>query len=215
MKIAQIIILPLTVLTLSSVFLSGYKVNSTATTSVSKTLQVSSSMPLAQNPSNEKPLPTEKNPPGDIPDTQAFVTYTSKSGGYHLEVPEGWARQVNGSNVSFMDKFNGVQVRVTNQTTAPNANTAKTKQIAELEKSNRAVKVVSVKDVRLPSGKAVSIEYTSNSEPDAVTGKQIRLENNNYLFYKNGKLATLRLFAPQGADNVDQWQRMSRSFRWS
>ena len=34
------------------------------------------------------------------------------------------------------------------------------------------------------------------------------------LFWKDGKLATLRLYAPYGADNVDQWRLMSRSFRW-
>lgn len=34
---------------------------------------------------------TETNPPGDIPDTQAFVDYSSTAG-YGVKVPEGWAR---------------------------------------------------------------------------------------------------------------------------
>ena len=29
---------------------------------------------------------------GDIPDNQVFVTFTSPTGGYQLQVPEGWAR---------------------------------------------------------------------------------------------------------------------------
>jgi hypothetical protein len=68
--------------------------------------------------------------------------------------------------------------------------------------------------VPLPAGPVVQLDYTSNSEPDPVTSKQVRLENNAYLFYKNGKLATLTLWAPLGADNVDQWQQMAQSFRW-
>lgn len=205
-------IIPITVLTLGVVFLVGWGTSNNATTAS----PVSSSTQLSQNPSpnGEPAVAPEKNPPGDIPDTQAFVAYTSQAGGYQLEVPEGWARQINGANVSFIDKFNGVQVTVTNSIAAPTAKTTKTTQIPELEKTSRSVKVVNVKDVQLPSGKGVVIAYTSNSQPNQVTGKQIRLENNSYLFFKNGKLATLRLFAPQGADNVDQWQRISRSFKW-
>ena len=39
-------------------------------------------------------------------------------------------------------------------------------------------------------------------------------DNGKGSFYKNGKLAVLTLWAPLGADNVDQWQRMSQSFKW-
>jgi hypothetical protein len=35
-----------------------------------------------------------------------------------------------------------------------------------------------------------------------------------YVFYKNGKEAMLTVWAPLGADNVDQWNRMAKSFRW-
>jgi hypothetical protein len=61
----------------------------------------------------------------------------------------------------------------------------------------------------------VLIVYTSNSDPNAVTDKQIRLENNRYLFYRAGHEAALTLSAPAGADNVDQWQLMANSFRWN
>jgi hypothetical protein len=86
--------------------------------------------------------------------------------------------------------------------------------VADLQRSGRAVQVNSVQAVQLPAGAAVQVDYASNSDPDPVTGKQVRLENNAYLFYNNGKLATLTLWAPQGADNVDQWQQMAQSFRW-
>jgi hypothetical protein len=42
----------------------------------------------------------------------------------------------------------------------------------------------------------------------------VRLENNRYLFFKNGKIAALTLSAPIGADNVDQWARIAKSFKW-
>ena len=34
------------------------------------------------------------------------------------------------------------------------------------------------------------------------------------LFFKDGKLATLDMAAPQGADNVDDWSLMANSFLW-
>ncbi|WP_088188480.1 PsbP-related protein [Desulfosporosinus sp. FKA] len=163
---------------------------------------------------SEKPVAPEKNPTGDIPDTQAFVKYTSSSGGYDLVVPEGWGRTIKGSNVLFQDKLNGVQVVVSQEPSQPTVASVNKNQAAELQKTGRAVSIKSVKQVHLSSGTAILMTYDSNSDPDPVTGKQVRLENNRYLFYKNGKLAALTLWAPQGADNVDQWNRMSASFTW-
>ncbi len=167
----------------------------------------------------EIPLAPETNPPGDIPDTQAFVNYTSNAGGYELDTPEGWARTENGTDVSFADKLDGVMISITDTASAPTAGSVRTGWATALQQSGRAVQIGAVKDVTLPSGPAVLVEYTSNSEPNAVTGKQVRLENNAYLFYKvvspgKGKLGVLTVWAPLGADNVDQWKRMSESFKW-
>ena len=129
-------------------------------------------------------------------------------------MPEGWARTDNGGDVRFVNKLDGVQVVVTSASAAPTAASAQAAQVADLQHSGRAVQVTKVQDVQLPAGSAVMVAYTSNSDPDPVTNKQVRLENNAYLFYKDGKLATLTLWAPLGADNVDQWQLMARSFRW-
>lgn len=153
---------------------------------------------------------TEKNPPGDIPDDQVFVSYKSSAGGYSLKVPEGWARSEKGSDVDFVDKFDGVAVAVTSATAAPAAKDA----VAQIEKPEKAVHVVGTKEVRLPAGPALLIKYESDSDINATTNKRIRLENEAYLFYKDGKLATLTLWAPKGADNADQWKMMSESFRW-
>lgn len=162
----------------------------------------------------EQPVAPETNPAGDIPDNQVFVTFTAPTGGYSLQVPEGWARTDNGADVRFVSKLDGVQVAMTNASAAPTTASAQAAQVPELQRSGRAVQVSKVQDVQLPAGPAVMVEYASNSDPDPVTNKQVRLENNAYLFYHNGKLATLTLWAPLGADNVDQWQQMAQSFRW-
>jgi hypothetical protein len=163
----------------------------------------------------EKPLAPEQNPPGDIPDSQVFVKYNSPVGGYELQVPEGWGRTVNGANVSFVDKFDGVQVSVTKIAEVPTVASVKSQQAVELQKNGRAVRITDLKEMKMAKETAILIAYEANSAPDPVTGKQIRLENQAYLFYKNGKLATLTLWAPLGADNVDQWRLITNSFgRW-
>jgi hypothetical protein len=58
------------------------------------------------------------------------------------------------------------------------------------------------------------IKYESESEANPVTNKRIHLEDEAYVFYKNGKMAILTVWAPAGADNADQWKLISESFRW-
>ncbi len=161
----------------------------------------------------EQPVAPEANPPGDIPDSQVFVAYTSQLG-FLLSVPEGWARTDRADGAQFADKYDTVDISVASAPNQPTVQTVRASDVGVLEKTGRAVKIVSVKSVTLPAGKAVLIRYASNSAPNTVTGKQIRLENDRYLFFKAGRLATLDLSAPAGADNVDQWKLMSESFRW-
>ena len=162
----------------------------------------------------ERPVAPETNPVGDIPDSQAFVTYAAAPGGYALEVPEGWARSTDGASVRFVNKLDGLSVSVAPASAAPTAATARDHEAAALTQAGRAVTLGELADVTLPGGQALRVSATANSEPDPVTSKQVRLEQQSYLFFHNGTLATLTLWAPQGADNVDQWQRIAGSFRW-
>jgi hypothetical protein len=164
--------------------------------------------------SSETAVAPEVSPPGDIPDTQAFVKYTNSAGGYQVEVPEGWARTESGADVTFVSKFDGVSVAITPASTAPTAASARTNEAKQIQSQGHAVTITSVSEASLPAGKAIVIKHGSNSDPNPVTNKRVRLENIAYIFYKNGKEATLTVWAPQGADNVDQWNRISRSFRW-
>jgi hypothetical protein len=162
----------------------------------------------------QKVLAFQGSAPGDSPDLQVFVIFRSHTGGYELQVPQGWARTTRGPDVRFTSALDGVEVTVTSAPAAPTVASARTKEVVALEKSGRSVHLTKVQDTQLPAGAAVLVEYTSASTPDPVTGKSLRVQNATYLFFRHGKLATLTLWAPLGADNIDQWGRMARSFKW-
>jgi hypothetical protein len=160
----------------------------------------------------ETAVQAEKNPPGDIPDSQVFIAYKAPAGA-SMKVPEGWSRKDMPQGARFFDKYNIVELSVGNAAAAPTVATATSTEAAQLATSGHAVKVGAIKPVKLPGGIGVVIEYSANSEPNTVTGKPIRLEAARYLIFRNGKLATLDLEAPAGADNVDQWRLMAASVR--
>jgi hypothetical protein len=164
-------------------------------------------------PVHESPIKAEKNPPGDIPDNQVFIEYHSPLG-FMIKVPEGWARREISGGASFHDKYNTIVLAVSQHPDPLTLTSAKQNEISKLEKAGKAVRVSHVKSVNLPSGSAVVVSYGSNSERNPVTNKAIRLENERYFFWKNGKLVILTMSAPFGADNVDQWSLMAKSFRW-
>lgn len=97
----------------------------------------------------------EKNPPGDIPDTQAFIKYAAPTGGYTLQVPEGWARQTSGTSVSFVDQLHGVSVTTAGQAAAPTVSSVSASQIPALKASSRAVEVMGVKSMHTKHGPAI------------------------------------------------------------
>ena len=167
----------------------------------------------AQASSAEKPAAPEKNPPGDIPDNQVFIEYRSPLG-FKIKVPEGWARRESSDGVTFNDKYNTIALLMSQRVDAATVANVKQDDVSELEKTGKAVRVTAVKSVKLPAGSAVVVSYSSNSEPNPVTEKSIREENERYFFWQNGKLVTLTLSSPFGADNADQWNLMSKSFRW-
>ncbi|RDJ04222.1 hypothetical protein [Rhizobium grahamii] len=161
----------------------------------------------------ERLVAPETNPPGDIPDNQVFVTYTSPDG-FSLKVPEGWSRTVSGSSVRFFDKYDEIDAALGTANAAPTVASVRAGEIPGIEKAEHAVKVTGVRAVKLAVGPAVRISYQSNSAPNPVTNKQIRLEHERFIVFKGGKTVTLDLAAPAGADNVDQWKLISNSLQW-
>lgn len=169
-------------------------------------------LPVAITPAfAENAVAVEKNPPGDIPDTQVFVAYNGS--GFSMKVPEGWSRTDQPTGARFTDKYNIIVATVDDALSLPTISDATATEAASVKAGGRAVKIASVKQVKLEGGQAIRIDYSANSEPNAVTGKQIRLEGVRFLLFKAGKLVMLDMAAPFGADNVDQWNLMSNSVR--
>jgi hypothetical protein len=160
----------------------------------------------------EKAIAPEKNPPGDIPDSQVFVLYRIPQG-LSLKVPEGWARKDQAGTVSFADKYGQITVSL-RPGAAPTVASVRANEAAELEKTGRAAKISAITEVKLPAGPAVRIVYSENSDVNPVTGKQIRLESERFLIGHGGNVVTVTFSAPAGADNADQWKLMSESLAW-
>lgn len=161
----------------------------------------------------EVPVTPEVSPPGDIPDSQVFIVYKSPAG-FSFKVPEGWARRDTNDTIRFQGKYDVVAVTISQITQPLDINYVKQILAADIQKG-RAVTLGNINVVKLPGGNAVKVAYSENSEPNAVTDKQIRMESERYYFAKDGKLISLYLSAPLGSDNVDQWNLMSASFRWN
>jgi hypothetical protein len=163
----------------------------------------------------QTPVPAESNPPGDIPDNLAFVSYRNAKGGYRFTHPEGWAQRVRGPAVRFTDKLNGVAADVVSATHPTTVASARREDVPRLRSSVPAFELRSVSQVNLPGGRAVRIVFRRNSDPDPVTGRQYRDEVEEYLFWHAGRVLRLDLFGPVGADNVDAYRTMSTSVRFS
>lgn len=169
----------------------------------------------SQSPKASKvpPVPVERNPPGDIPDNLAFVRFTNAAGHYTFTHPEGWARTVSGVQVRFTDKLNGVTAASATATAAPTVASAKASDVPRLRQTVPAFELRKVTKVSVPGGTGVKIVFRRNSDPDPVTGKVFRDEVEEYVVYKTGRLVTMDLYGPVGADNVDAYRTMSQSLR--
>ncbi|HZX02659.1 MAG TPA: hypothetical protein VFF46_06960, partial [Kribbella sp.] len=88
----------------------------------SSTAQPSTPSAPATQPS--KPVATESNPPGDIPDNQAYVAF--QGAGFSVKVPEGWARTVTGTTTSFTDKLNRIETTPSAMSAPPTAQSVQT-----------------------------------------------------------------------------------------
>jgi hypothetical protein len=133
---------------------------------------------------------------GDIPDNQVFLTFRNTAAGYSMKYPEGWAQQGAGAKVTFRDKNNIVRIDLA-QAPKPTAATVKGAQAITI------------------SGKpALKVAYTTQSAPNAVTGKRVTLVVDRYYLWRGGKRAVVDLGTPRGVDNVDAYRLMIESFTW-
>ena len=159
----------------------------------------------------ETAVAPEVSPPGDIPDNQAFIPFAGP--GFTVKVPEGWAQSVAGDATTFSDKFNTIRVILLPDPGAKGPEAGKDALIAALSQG-RAVAIKETAMVKTTAGPALHVAFDSNSEPDPVTTKQLRQENEAYVWGKGDHMVEVILSAPKGADNVDSWRLISTSFRW-
>ena len=110
------------------------------------------------------PGAADVSPAGDIPDTQAFVTFSSPDGTFSLKVPEGWSRTQTGSATVFTDKFNSV--RVGRHERARGTDRCVCDRFRGAQRSRPRVATSSsgrVSTVSRPAGEAVLIKYQAAS----------------------------------------------------
>jgi hypothetical protein len=146
---------------------------------------------------------------GDIPDNQAFVVFTDTPAGYALKYPEGWAQSGAGKQIVIRDKNNIVRVVV-----QPGSLPTPAAVSREIDALKGARLESAPRQVKLPSGPAIKVVYSTESAPNAVTGKRVRLVVDRYYLAKAGNRAIVDLGTPQGVDNVDAYRLMIESFRW-
>ena len=149
---------------------------------------------------------------GDIPDNQVFLTFQNNGARYTIKYPEGWAQTGSGSDVSFRDKNNVVHVVVTSGA-QPTAASVKADLATERARTP-SLQAGTPQPISLPAGRAIKVTYTTESAPNAVTGKRVKLTVDRYVLAKVGRRAVVDLGTPVGVDNVDAYRMMSQSFRW-
>jgi hypothetical protein len=140
-----------------------------------------------------KPAAPEVSPSGDIPDNQAYVDYAPPGLGYTVKVPEGWSRTNAGGVTTFSDKLNSIR----------------------LEGGRPAAHGGQASPVKRTAGTAQRLTYTTQSAPNAVTGKTQTDAVERYVFTHGGRTAVLTLTGPKTADNVDPWKIVTNSLRWT
>ena len=149
---------------------------------------------------------------GDIPDNQVFLTFHDKAAAYSISYPEGWAQTGSDGDVSFRDKNNLVHIVV-----GPGAQPTAASVKADLAKERArtpSLQAGTPQPLALKAGKAFKVTYTTESAPNAVTGKRVKLTVDRYVLAKGGKRAIVDLGTPVGVDNVDAYRMMAQSFRW-
>jgi hypothetical protein len=146
---------------------------------------------------------------GDIPDNQVFLAFANPPAGYSMKYPEGWAQQGSGGQVTFRDKNNIVRI-VVGRGAAPTRASVRA-DVAQLGRAH----VESAPQAMTVSGRpAFKVVYSTESAPNAVTGKRVRLVVDRYYLWNGARRAVVDLGTPQGVDNVDAYRLMIESFRW-
>ena len=147
---------------------------------------------------------------GDIPDNQVFLVFRNRAAGYSMKYPEGWAQQGSGDRVTFRDKNNIVRIAVGAGAAPSHASVQ-----ADVAHLGNAQIQAGAQQMTISGKPAFKVVYSTESAPNAVTGKRVKLVVDRYYLWKAGRRAVVDLGTPEGVDNVDAYRLMIESFRWS
>jgi hypothetical protein len=165
-----------------------------ATPSAQSTSTTTSSSSTGVNPNQRETLP-----PGDIPDTIAYVPYTDRALKLTISTPEGWSRMTHRGHLVFTDKLNRVEVFSVAGANAPTPASVRAAELPAITRSVKTFRLQSISTVARHSGPAVRIAYLGDSQPDPVTGKVGTLAFERYDFFHNAgstSSSSLRRRAP-------------------
>lgn len=169
----------------------------------------SSSTSAGVNPNQRETLP-----PGDIPDTIAYVPYTDHALKLTISTPEGWSRTTQGGHLVFTDKLNRVEVFTAPASKPPTAASVKASELPGISRSVKTFELQSITTVARHAGPAVRIAYLGDSKPNPVTGKVGTLAFERYDFFHTGREYVVLASSPKGSDNVDPWRIITNSVRY-
>ena len=96
----------------------------------------------------------------------------------------------------------------------PNQDTVLGGELTDRVTNGNNVQLGPVETLTLPAGSVVHGTYTADSTPDPVTGKVTKDDVELYVYWRDGTEVLLTLSGPHGADDVDAWRTVSRSFTW-
>ncbi len=141
--------------------------SSSSSTPTTKSASVTSG-PRATNTSSTakglNPNSAEVSAAGDIPDNQAFVTYSSRAGTYTVKVPEGWARTETSAVTTFTDHFNSIRLVATKRSSAPTVATAQATDVPALRRNFPGFTFDKITLVSRAAGSAVLVNYRQGSD---------------------------------------------------
>ena len=128
---------------------------------VATTLAAPVATPPLSAPAAVAPAPVapEAAVAGDIPDTQAFVTYTPPVGAFSIKVPEGWARSSDGTATLFTDKYNTIRVETVAMAAAPTVESVTKVDVPVLAAATKGFKPGKVSVVARNAGSAILALY--------------------------------------------------------
>ncbi|HET9104023.1 MAG TPA: hypothetical protein VFN55_11790 [Solirubrobacteraceae bacterium] len=161
------------------------------------------------------PNARETLPPGDIPDTIAYVPYTDRARGITISVPEGWSRSTAAGRLIFTDKLNRVEVFTAPAPGGVTPATVRSRELPAIRSSVKTFALQSITTVTRHAGAAVRTAYLGDSQPDPVTGKVGTLAFERYDFGHAGREVVLLMSSPQGSDNGDPWRIITNSLRFT